>query len=218
MALKRVKVMQVSDAILIMKNALLTKTFDAEFMSRTAAVHLLCYETNFSEIDFWLQKVEKTIYPLSKFEKNVEKIFFNFRLFSGAGMNNMQETPVKTISDVKKMHLTRFYWRACQYMALKQVGEMQVSDANLIVNNALLTKTFDAEFMSRTAAVHLLCYETNFSEIDFWLQKVEKTIPFLNSRKMMKIFFLILGYFPLQAWITCKKHPLKRYPTWRKCI
>jgi hypothetical protein len=52
-------------------------------------------------------------------------------------------------------------------MALKQVGEMQVSDAILIVNNALLTKTFDAELMLRTAAVHLSCYETDFSEIDF---------------------------------------------------
>jgi hypothetical protein len=33
-----------------------------------------------------------------------EKIFFDFRLFSDAGMNNTQEKPVKTISDVKKMH------------------------------------------------------------------------------------------------------------------
>jgi hypothetical protein len=35
--------------------------------------------------------------------KNDEKIFFDFRLFSGAGMNNMQETLAKTMSDVKKM-------------------------------------------------------------------------------------------------------------------
>jgi hypothetical protein len=35
--------------------------------------------------------------------KNEEKIFFNFRLFSGAGMNNTHEKPVKTISDVKEM-------------------------------------------------------------------------------------------------------------------
>jgi hypothetical protein len=39
--------------------------------------------------------------------KNYEKIFLNFRLFSDAGMNNMQETLVKTISDVKEMHLTQ---------------------------------------------------------------------------------------------------------------
>jgi hypothetical protein len=36
-------------------------------------------------------------------KKNDEKIFFDFRLFSGAGMNNTRETLVKTISDVKKM-------------------------------------------------------------------------------------------------------------------
>jgi hypothetical protein len=52
MALKRVKVMLVSDAILFMKNALFFKTFDAELMLRTAAVHLSCYENNISEIDF----------------------------------------------------------------------------------------------------------------------------------------------------------------------
>jgi hypothetical protein len=91
-----------SDAILIMKNALFFKTFDAEIMLRIAAVHLSCYENKFSEIDFWLQKVEKTI-PFLYFEKNDEKIFFNFRLFSDAGMNNTQETLDKTISDVKKM-------------------------------------------------------------------------------------------------------------------
>jgi hypothetical protein len=91
-----------SDAILIMKNVFFSKTFDAELMLRTAAVHLSCYENNFSELDFWPQKVEKTI-PFLNFEKNDEKIFFDFRLFSDAGMNNMQEKPVKTISDVKKM-------------------------------------------------------------------------------------------------------------------
>jgi hypothetical protein len=52
MALKRVKVMLVSDAILIMKNVFFSKTFDAELMLTTAAVHLSCFETNFSEIDF----------------------------------------------------------------------------------------------------------------------------------------------------------------------
>jgi hypothetical protein len=52
MALKQVKVMQVSEPILIMKKALLTKTFDAELMIRTTAVHLSCSENNFSEIDF----------------------------------------------------------------------------------------------------------------------------------------------------------------------
>jgi hypothetical protein len=102
-ALKRVKVIQVSDAILIMKNVFFSKTFDAELMLRTAAVHLSCYENNFSKIDFWLQKVEKTI-PFLNFMKNDEKIFFNFRLFSGAGMKNTQEKPFKTISDVKKMN------------------------------------------------------------------------------------------------------------------
>jgi hypothetical protein len=35
--------------------------------------------------------------------KNDEKIIFNLRLFSGAGMNNTREKPFKTISDVKKM-------------------------------------------------------------------------------------------------------------------
>jgi hypothetical protein len=52
MALKQVKVMLVSDAILITKNALFSKTFDAELMFRTAAVHLSCFENNFSELDF----------------------------------------------------------------------------------------------------------------------------------------------------------------------
>jgi hypothetical protein len=52
MALKQVKVIQVSDAILIMKNALFSKTFDAELMLRTASVDLSCFENNFSEIDF----------------------------------------------------------------------------------------------------------------------------------------------------------------------
>jgi hypothetical protein len=71
-------------------------------MIRTTAVHLSCYENNFSEIDFRLQKVEKTI-PFLDLKKNDEKIFFNFRLFSGAGVTNTREKPVKTISDVKKM-------------------------------------------------------------------------------------------------------------------
>jgi hypothetical protein len=79
-----------------------SKTFDAELMIRTAAVDLSCFENNFSEIDFWLQKVEKTI-PFLYLKKNDEKIFFNFRLFSSASMNNTQEKPFKTISDVKKM-------------------------------------------------------------------------------------------------------------------
>jgi hypothetical protein len=52
MALKQVKVKQVSDAILIMKNVFFSKTFDAELMLRTAAVHLSCFENNISEIDF----------------------------------------------------------------------------------------------------------------------------------------------------------------------
>jgi hypothetical protein len=63
-----------SDAILIMKNVFSSKTFDAELMLRTAAVHLSCYENNFSEIDFWRQKVEKTI-PFLYFEKKMEKYF-----------------------------------------------------------------------------------------------------------------------------------------------
>jgi hypothetical protein len=74
-----------------------------------------------------------------------------------------------------------------------------LSDAILIMNNALFSKTFDAELMLRTAAVHLSCYENKFFEIDFWLQKVEKTIPFLNSRKSMKKYFSILGYFMVQT-------------------
>jgi hypothetical protein len=102
MALKQLKVKPVSDAILIASNAFETKTFDAELMLRTAAVHLPCFENNFSQIDFWLQKVEKTN-PFLNFMKNDEKIFFNLRLFSGAGMNNTQEKPVKTLSDVKKV-------------------------------------------------------------------------------------------------------------------
>jgi hypothetical protein len=52
MALKQVKIMLVSDAILIMKNAFKTKTSDAELMLRTTAIHLSCFENNFSEIDF----------------------------------------------------------------------------------------------------------------------------------------------------------------------
>jgi hypothetical protein len=52
MALKQVKVMLVSDAFLISKNALFTITFDAKLMLRTAAVDLSYYENNFSEIDF----------------------------------------------------------------------------------------------------------------------------------------------------------------------
>jgi endonuclease/exonuclease/phosphatase family metal-dependent hydrolase len=52
MALKQVKVMLVSDAILNARNALFTKSFDAEFMLRIASVHLSCFENNFSEIDF----------------------------------------------------------------------------------------------------------------------------------------------------------------------
>jgi hypothetical protein len=68
MALKRVKVMLVSDASLITKNALFSKTFDAELMIRTTAVYLSCFENNFSEIDFSPQKVED--YPLSKFHEN----------------------------------------------------------------------------------------------------------------------------------------------------
>jgi hypothetical protein len=80
-------------------------------------------------------------------------------------------------------------------MALKQVSCCMVlkslSDAILINKNVFFSKTFDAELMLRTAAVDLSCYENNFSEIDFWSQKVEKTIPFLNSRKSMKKYFSI---------------------------
>jgi hypothetical protein len=72
-------------------------------MLRTAAVYLSCYENNFFEIDFRLQKVKKTI-PFLNLKKNDEKIFFNLRLFSGASMNKTQEKRVKTISDAKKMH------------------------------------------------------------------------------------------------------------------
>jgi hypothetical protein len=72
-------------------------------MLTTTAVHLSCYENNFSEIDFWLQKVEKTI-PFLNLKKIDEKIFFDFRLFSDADMNNTQETPIKTMSDVKEMN------------------------------------------------------------------------------------------------------------------
>jgi hypothetical protein len=93
-----------------------------------------------------------------------------------------------------------------------------LSDAILIIKNVFFFKTFDAELMLRTAAVDLSCCENNFFEIDFWLQKVEKTIPFLNSRKMMKKYFSILGCFSVRAWIKHKKNPLKRYPTWKKCF
>jgi hypothetical protein len=75
----------------------------------------------------------------------------------------------------------------------------RLSDAILIMKIVFFSKTFDAELMFRTAAVDLSCYENNFVEIDFWLQKVEKTIPFLNSRKMMKKYFSILGFFPVRA-------------------
>jgi hypothetical protein len=96
--------------------------------------------------------------------KNDGKIFFNLRLFSGAGMNNTRETPVKTLSDVKKMLLTRFF-------ITKQVNCCMVlkslSDDILIIKNVFFFKTFDAGLMFRTATVHLSCYENNFSEIDF---------------------------------------------------
>jgi hypothetical protein len=162
------------------------KTFDANLLERTLTVNLSCFENNSSEIDFWPQKVEKTI-PFLNLKKNDGKIFFNFRLFSDADMNNTQETLVKTICDVKKMHQTRFF-------ITKQVSCCMVlkwlSDAILIMKNALFFKTFDAELILRTAVVHLSCFENNFSEIDFWLQKVEKTIPFLNLKKNdEKIFF-----------------------------
>jgi hypothetical protein len=86
MALRQVKVKQVSEPILIANNALFTQNFDAELMLMTTAVHLSCFENNFSEIDFWLQKVEKTI-PFLNFMKNDEKIFFDFTLFSDAGVD-----------------------------------------------------------------------------------------------------------------------------------
>jgi hypothetical protein len=138
------------------------------------------------------EKVEKTI-PFLNLKKNDEKIFFNFRLFSGAGMINTQETLDKTISDVKKMLLTR-------YFITKQVNCCMVlkwlSDAILIIKNVFFSKTFDAELMLRTAAVHLSCCENNFSEIDFWPQKVEKTIPFLYLKKNdEKIFFNFKLFF-----------------------
>jgi hypothetical protein len=84
-------------------------------------------------------------------------------------------------------------------MALKQVKVMQVSDDILIMKKIFFSKSFDAELMLRTVANHLSCYENNFSEIDFLLQKVEKTNPFLNSRKIMRKYFSIFGYFPVQA-------------------
>jgi hypothetical protein len=40
MALKQVKVKQVSDAILIANNALFNQSFDAEFIFRIVTVHL----------------------------------------------------------------------------------------------------------------------------------------------------------------------------------
>jgi hypothetical protein len=85
-----------------MKIVFFSKTFDAELMIRTATVHLLCYENNFSEIDFLLQKVEKTI-PFLNLKKNDEFFFFDLRLFFGASMIKTREKPFKTISDVKKM-------------------------------------------------------------------------------------------------------------------
>jgi hypothetical protein len=85
-------------------------------------------------------------------KKNDEKIFFNFLLFSGASMNKTREKPVKTMSGMKEMHLTRLYItkRVSCCMVLKSL-----SDAFLIMQNALLTKNFDAELMLRTAAIHL---------------------------------------------------------------
>jgi hypothetical protein len=79
-------------------------------------------------------------------------------------MNNTRETLVKTISDVKKMHLTRLF-------ITKQVSCCMVlkslSDAILIIKNVFFSKTFDAELMLRTAVVQKTCFESNFSEIDF---------------------------------------------------
>jgi hypothetical protein len=63
-------------------------------------------------------------------KKNDEKIFFNLGLFFGAGMNNTRETLDKTISDVKKMHLTRLF-------ITKQVSCCTVSKAHKCVENAL---------------------------------------------------------------------------------
>jgi hypothetical protein len=107
-------------------------------------------------------------------------------------------------------------------MALKRVKCCMVlkwlSDAILIMKKVFFSKTFDADIICRTTAVHLSCYENNFSEIDFWLKKVEKTIPFLNFMKMTKKYFSILGYFPVRTWIIHKKNPLRRYLTWRKCF
>jgi hypothetical protein len=50
-------------------------------------------------------------------------------------MNNTQEKPVKTISDVKKMHLTHFFngikidfrTKNCQKMALKSIKRLILS-------------------------------------------------------------------------------------------
>jgi hypothetical protein len=111
-------------------------------------------------------------YPLSKFEKNDEKIFFNLSLFFSAGMNNTREKHVKTISDVKKMHKRiilheiefDFRTKNCQEMALKTNEGFIISidgasklrpilNANL--KNALFTQSFDAEFILRTVSVYL---------------------------------------------------------------
>jgi hypothetical protein len=71
--------------------------------------------------------------------KHDEKIFFDLRLFSDAGMNNMQETSVKTISDVKKMLQTRLFItkQVSCCMVLKRL-----SDAILIMKNVFFNQIF----------------------------------------------------------------------------
>jgi hypothetical protein len=80
----------------------------------------------------------------------------------------------------KQLTVVWFRTKNCQEMALKSIKRLILSidgasikfvlavcSAILIMKNVFFSKTFDAELMFRTAAIHLTCYENNFSEIDF---------------------------------------------------
>jgi hypothetical protein len=79
--------------------------------------------------------------------KNDEKIFFDFWLFSSADVNNTREKLFKTISDVKKMHLTRFF------DGIKISCCMALNGFRLHFENAIQTQSFDEKLLVRTISV-----------------------------------------------------------------
>jgi hypothetical protein len=58
--------------------------------------------------------------------KNDEKIFSNFWLFSDAGINKMQEKPVKTISDLNKMHLNAIIEHGIKFDCCMDLGALML--------------------------------------------------------------------------------------------